>query len=317
MGIFSKIGKALKKVAGAATGFLGGPWGAVAGAGFDYLLNKKSAKDAAKDAYKYSKKQLGDQFDLTRDLELSKYGWLVEGAQKAGFNPLTALGATGGPQLQGSPAAISPIAVQSYVGEALSTAAGNFQGPEDAIEKEGRILDNKLKMAKLAQMSSEVNRLGTPTGHALSPKQQKIVVENGDGYPVGWTTDPGISQAERVSPLDTSKGTGTASRDILVNPTVKDKDGEPVELEAAAMGAGVQQTLVPWAEEMLVSNWANRDGTAGGGKRYYERKKNEGSQKMIDQTLTDMGWRVPKGIPASQMWAHKRKGDMYRQQRAF
>ena len=317
MGIFSSIGKVFKKVVPAATTFLGGPWGAVAGAGLDFLLNKNSASSAAEDAYKYSKRGLQDQFNLTRDLELSKYGWLVEGAQKAGFNPLTALGKTGGPQLQGSPAAISPIAVQSYIGEALSTAAGNFKGPEDAIQKESRILDNKLKMAKLAQMSSEVHRLGTPTGHALSPKQQKIVVENGDGYPVGWTVEPGTSQAERVSPLDTSKGTGTASRDILLNPTVKDKDGETIQLEGAAMGAGVQQTIVPWAEEMLISNWMNRDGTAGGGKRYYERMKNEGTQKMIDQTLTDMGWRTPKGIPASQMWGHKRKGDMYRQQRAF
>jgi len=317
MGLFSSIGKVFKKVAGAATGFLGGPWGGLAGAGVDYLLNKNSAKKAAKDAYKYSKQQLQDQYDLTRDLELSKYGWLVEGAQRAGFNPLTALGNTGGPQLQGASTAISPIAVQSYIGEALSTAAGNFKGPEDPIEKEGRVLDNKLKMAKLAQMTSEVNRLGTPTGHALSPKQQKVVVEDNSGYPVGWTVDPGTPQTERVSPLDSSKGTGTESRDILVNQTVKDQNGETIELEGAAMGAGMQQTLVPWAEEMLISNWMNRDGTAGGGKRYYERKKNEGSQKMVDQLRTDLGWRTPKGIPAHQMWAHKRKGDMYRQQRAF
>ena len=189
MGLFSSIGKALKKVAGAATGFLGGPWGAVAGTGIDYLLNKNSAKKAAKDAYKYSQKGLQDQFNLTKDLELAKYGWLVEGAQKAGFNPLTALGATGGPQLQGSPAAISPIAVQSYVGEALSTAAGNYKGPEDAIEKEGRVLDNKLKMAKLAQMTSEVNRLGTPTGHALSPKQMHVKTYASDA-PITMPVDP-------------------------------------------------------------------------------------------------------------------------------
>jgi len=189
MGLFSGIGKALKKVAGAATGFLGGPWGAVAGAGFDYLLNKNSAKKAAKDAYKFSQKGLQDQFDLTKQLELNKYGWLVEGAQNAGFNPLTALGMTGGPQLQGSPAAISPIAVQSYVGEALSTAAGNYQGPEDPIEKEGRVLDNKLKMAKLAQMTSEVNRLGTPTGHALSPKQMHVKTYGTDA-PVTMPVDP-------------------------------------------------------------------------------------------------------------------------------
>jgi len=317
MGIFSSIGKAFKKVAGAATGFLGGPWGAVAGAGLDYFLNKKSAKDAAKDAYQYSQLSMEDQFKLTEDLELAKYGWLVDGAQKAGFNPLTALGATGGPQLQGSPAAISPIAVQSYVGEALSTAAGNYQGPEDPIEKEGRVLDNKLKMAKLAQMNSEVNRLGSPAGHSLSPKQQKIVVENSDGYPVGFTVEPGTSQAERVSPLDTSKGTGTSSRDILVNPTVKDKDGETLELEGAAMGAGMQQTLVPWAEEMLISNWLNRDGTAGGGKRAYDRMKDDKSRQNVDRVMEELGWRTPKGIPSHQMWGHKRKGDMYRQQRAF
>jgi len=189
MGIFSSIGKIFKKATSAATSFLGGPWGGLAGAGIDFLLNKESAKDAAKDAYEYSQMSLEDQYQLTKRLELDKYGWLVEGAQNAGFNPLTVLGKTGGPQLAGQTQSISPIAVQSYIGEALSTAAGNFQGPEDPIQKEGRILDNKLKMAKLAQLSSEVNRLGTPTGHALSPKQM-YVRNDAAGPPVTMPVDP-------------------------------------------------------------------------------------------------------------------------------
>lgn len=78
------------------------------------------------------KKQYRLGRENTELLEKNKYKWIVEGARKAGFNPLTALRATGG-NLTTAPQPQSPLSSRSYIGEAIKTFGGTYA--QDAIQR--------------------------------------------------------------------------------------------------------------------------------------------------------------------------------------
>jgi len=78
------------------------------------------------------KKQYRLGRENTELLEKNKYKWIVEGARKAGFNPLTALRATGG-NITTAPQPQSPLSSRSYIGEAIKTFGGTYA--QDAIQR--------------------------------------------------------------------------------------------------------------------------------------------------------------------------------------
>jgi len=73
-----------------------------------------------------------DQRKHTKRMELARYGWLRDGALKAGFNPLTVLRATGGQMMQPQNMG-SPLSTRAAIGEALETFAGTYA--QDAIQR--------------------------------------------------------------------------------------------------------------------------------------------------------------------------------------
>jgi len=81
---------------------------------------------------------LQKQYRLKREAdaaaERQKYQWIVEGAQKAGFNPLTALKAGGGGLSGGSMTPMqSPLTARAALGEAIETFGGTYA--QDAIDR--------------------------------------------------------------------------------------------------------------------------------------------------------------------------------------
>lgn len=97
-----------------------------------------------------------------------QFKWLVDGAQRAGFNPLTVLGAGGARSANATPAISSPLAGgmdgsgftrESGVGRAIGAAAA-IADAFDPIERESRRLENELAKARLDQINSEQTRLG-------------------------------------------------------------------------------------------------------------------------------------------------------------
>jgi len=71
-------------------------------------------------------------FKEKRRMEQERFGWLVEGARRAGFNPLTVLRSTGGQQGDYSTTE-SPLGSRAAVGEAIKTFGGTYA--QDAIQR--------------------------------------------------------------------------------------------------------------------------------------------------------------------------------------
>jgi len=75
---------------------------------------------------------LRKQRNNMKKIEEDRYKWLVKGAQRAGFNPLTVLRSTGGqmaPQLNFD----SPLSARAVLGEAIKTFGGTYA--QDAIQR--------------------------------------------------------------------------------------------------------------------------------------------------------------------------------------
>lgn len=89
-----------------------------------------------------------DPMDDMRRHERQRYKWLVEGAQNAGFNPLTVLRATGGQQASAA-SLQSPLSARALIGQGISMGIQDHMANYDPIGDEGRRLDNELKRAQL------------------------------------------------------------------------------------------------------------------------------------------------------------------------
>jgi len=71
-------------------------------------------------------------FKEKKRMENERFGWLVEGAKRAGFNPLTVLRSTGG-QSGNYQTTQSPLGARAAVGEAIKTFGGTYA--QDAIQR--------------------------------------------------------------------------------------------------------------------------------------------------------------------------------------
>lgn len=106
----------------------------------------------------------GDQRRHARKLEKGRYKWLRRGAKKAGFNPLTVLGAAGQSSGQGQlDYTPSPLGWKAALGDAIS-AAGQTYASIDPVAVEGAKLDNQLKQRQIAAFDAEVGRHGSAGG---------------------------------------------------------------------------------------------------------------------------------------------------------
>ena len=71
-------------------------------------------------------------FQERERLENERFKWLVKGAQKAGFNPLTVLRSSGGQMANVTPRQ-SPLGARAALGEAIKTFGGTYA--QDAIQR--------------------------------------------------------------------------------------------------------------------------------------------------------------------------------------
>lgn len=152
-------------------------------------------------------RQMADQYR-------NQFGWLVEGAQKAGFNPLTALGTAsthGGGSAGGG---MTPLAahVPSPVdmGQAIGDL-GSFMSSLDPIERERRELENELARRRIEQIDSEQTRLG----QMPEVRRTASEVQGGDSQPITNGNSQDQELIQEIIPGDqTSSGIDLANPDV-------------------------------------------------------------------------------------------------------
>lgn len=159
------------------------------------LSQNKAAKKQAKLQHKYDLAKMAQQYEYDKETEArqqqiiqnteeGRFKWLVKGAQDAGFNPLTVLGATGGamgssPTAAGMQAA-ARTAPLSNIGNTIAQAGNQFAAlMPDPIKQETQRLENQLLTKQIAQIDREALRYGQPrTVQSNSPTKSRT------SYPV-------------------------------------------------------------------------------------------------------------------------------------
>lgn len=144
--------------------------------------------------YVYANKTMKDQMT-------NQFNWLVEGAQKAGFNPLTALGkSTHVPMASsgvGLPLDMTPRR-DTRVSEALAGLA-EAADEWDPIDRERRKLENELLEKRIAQVGSENQRLGVQPVRKTSSKVEVTPYNEGrDPRPKPRLNDPEGENRRRI-----------------------------------------------------------------------------------------------------------------------
>ena len=114
-----------------------------------------------------------------KKIEEARYKWLVKGAQRAGFNPLTVLGAAGQTAGRGTTTPQSPLGWKSALGDAIKQT-GQVLASYDPVEAEGRQLDNELKRRQLAAFDNEGLRQGANAPTKAEDSQLERRFENLD-----------------------------------------------------------------------------------------------------------------------------------------
>lgn len=132
-------------------------------------------------------KQYRQQRENQHLYEQERYKHTVQGALKAGLNPLTVIrggGVSGSPQFNVN----SPLGLRDYASEAFS-GLGEALQKDDPIEKESRMLDLELKRRQLATDIGEARRFGQPVREGapqpLSPKLGAPSYNTGQPTPEG------------------------------------------------------------------------------------------------------------------------------------
>jgi len=191
---------------------------------------------------------LSDQLKLMRRTEEKKYKWIVEGAQRAGFNPLTALRAGGGQMTQGLQ---TPLSTGAVIGNALNagiqTGLNTWANRPDPIEQESRVLDNELKKQRLKQIQNEEARFGQVPAVRTTSSQTRVNGRN-----------PATATIQ------------TARSNPVTDPIAYDANGNPIDAETSAYGSflsgdvfhdmstGIQRQFNPPPLRQAYSEWRSK-----------------------------------------------------------
>lgn len=140
--------------------------------------------------------------------EQERFKWLRDGAQAAGFNPLTVLGATGGnmaPQLQ------NPLNTNA-VAQALSSGLTTFANAYDPVRHETQELQNEL----LREQIDEINNNELRYGAVPQVRTTTSPIETRDGQ--GQTENPIVDT--ETAPYEMKPPT-TEELELAVTPLAK------------------------------------------------------------------------------------------------
>jgi hypothetical protein len=269
MGIFSSIGKALKKVVGgvskiapavgsffgpvgtalggalgAAGNFLGSDTGkALTQAGLGWLSTNQNNRIARRNAEEEDDrnfrlaqrvKYMQNNADFWNAVRSTKEqgNWLREAARRSGFNPLTMLG-QGVQQTGGGGSLISaaPIQASSPVSGALDALSRQLSNYDPIAAETGR-LQNQLARQQLEQQKNEASLLGgvPRVRYTQSPVEQAAQVVSANSETV---EEQARWQAE------------AAAEGFIGDPRLM-RGEEPAEFETDAYGAASQSEFWPY-----------------------------------------------------------------------
>lgn len=169
MGLFSGLKQIGLGIVGGGIGFaLGGPAGAKVGAGLGSSIGASlDAKDAAK---KERKRALGDS--------ALQFARLRDAAVTGGFNPLTALVATGGQGFQRFPTGVPPLASAPLLSGTVNSFLDELTG-ERLRRDNAQAVQDELARIELEQLKAG----GAPGRGVRSADRSAVVV--GVGNPIG------------------------------------------------------------------------------------------------------------------------------------
>ena len=265
------------------------------------LFSNRSKKKAAAQQYENDLKQAAQQnkYDIEREArqsemiertEKERFKWLVEGAESAGFNPLTVLGATGGAMGQTANAAgmtapgkTAPI---STMGDSIAQAGANFAAyMGDPIAKQTEKLRNELLTKQIDQIDRENLRFGQPvTRQTSSPVKTRGPRTGHISGPDNPSTRP-WPRVDRVLvrspygvnfnvPADVAKRNRWNRGDSLTQGDVAELIGESTEvvagltidtvLERMAQQGIITDKLAPVDEEFPLMTAPSREGRRSG-----------------------------------------------------
>jgi len=184
------------------------------------------------------------QQKLARDLP--KY--IVAGALKAGFNPLTVLGATGG-QVGSATQATPIVGTNNFIQDALTTAADAYVR-YDPIAEETRRLQNEIAQEELSQIRNEALRFGNQVRGVRTT--QSPIDTNGQGR---------VAQPAQIYPVNpppeitTSALPRTTAAAISPDYSVRLDDESLAEFETQAAGAAMAGQLPEMLRDLGEKNY--------------------------------------------------------------
>jgi len=258
-----------------------GPLISAGGAIAQQLLGSNADYETAGDAGSRSRREMRHQRRMIAmqnkqarqfmaDTEKNRYSWLVSGAQKAGFNPLTVLGATGGAMSGGASAGsplMQPVRGSSpTVGDALGAGVAAFADSYDPVGFATRQqqLENMRKLGNV--YDAELAKFGTvpvntvnnsPTRVQNDPLRVQVgepaQVRQNDGRPYAredmFDDRPRIPIRENDGTLSTldkkmADAMGYEPWDQMPSGDMTHLLGEIAEVETALEGTKVRQEML-------------------------------------------------------------------------
>lgn len=221
------------------------------------LFGNSSRRRQARQQYEFDLDMMNRQFDYDKEKEAreqarielterERFGWLRDGAQNAGFNPLTVLGATGGrmgntPTIAGMTAAgrTAPLQI-SPIGEAIQSAAQAY----NPMDFETKRLENELLKEQIDEIKRNKIKVGVQGVRRTASPLQTL----GDNQTQA-EIDREIARAAEVRGKEEVARTGEES--------LTDSDGRTTEMVA---GEDVSEVITNWFKRQYHRwNWAKED----------------------------------------------------------
>ena len=209
--MFSQIGTAI--------GSIWGPAGAAIGGGLGALADAETASEKARKANKKAEQQ------ASKSRKFNHLKKLRDDAQEAGFNPLTALRATGGQGFShgGAQATLASASFWSSFANSVGQIAGQFdpfqkkQKELELLQRSASIADTIMNTRYIGKLASQVGKKDTTQTFTTMPGFGDDVIETTNSEPTLPGTKLTLTEVFAKTPVvntvkETAKGVNTNNR---------------------------------------------------------------------------------------------------------
>lgn len=257
------------------TGILAGPLGAPIVSGVSKLLGGLfGSKKKEPTGPSLEEQRLSMQIT-----EENRFKWLREGALRAGFNPLTVLGATGGataPQLQ-APSTPLSLSTGEIIGGAVAAAGAAY----DPIGHRTQELENELLERQIDEIDKNQTSLGVqPVRKTRSPVQKVQTPLSADTRPKARPTS---ETTPRIPVNMPQGGTMMIPEDIADRMSLKALGNATVGDMAELLGESYEV-----AAALQVDQIADRLGRVGIFTSYEDKEKRKDKQAQTRKRKQEM-----------------------------